>query len=263
MLDPATGRFLDINEKGCTDLGYRREQLLEMSVFDIDPLVTPASYAIYLEKMRGAGAIAFQSQHRRADGTTFPVEISCRLVRLGREYIVTAVRDISERLQSETTRRSLEMQLMQSQKMEAIGLLAGGVAHDFNNLLTVILGFSELVLDKLPADDDLVQPVRAIKDAGERGAALTRQMLVFSRSHIFDFKLLDLNSVVSETETMLRRLIPEDIDFRVDLDPAIGRVRADPGQLGQVLINLVVNARDAMPDGGRLTIETRSQSAAP
>jgi PAS domain S-box-containing protein len=149
-----------------------------------------------------------------------------------------------------------EEQLRQSQKMDAIGQLAGGVAHDFNNLLTVINGYSDLALRKLGTDDDLRKPLSEISKAGVRATALTRQLLAFSRRQMLQAKVLDLNSVVTEMDTMLQRLIGEDMDIVTLLKPSLGQIKADPGQLEQVLLNLVVNARDAMPRGGKITIET-------
>src|SRR2546429_310725 len=150
----------------------------------------------------------------------------------------------------------LEAQFRQAQKMESIGRLAGGVAHDFNNLLTVIGGQTELVRMRLPADDPLRERVGVVQDAAARAADLTKQLLAFSRKQVLEPKILDLNTVVEGVAPMLRRLIGEDIELLTRLGPGLGHVEADPGQITQIIVNLAVNARDAMPGGGRLTIET-------
>ena len=157
-----------------------------------------------------------------------------------------------------TDRRILEEQVMLSKKMEAIGRLAGGVAHDFNNILTAIGGYTDLLLADLPPDDHRRHDVEEIYQAAQRAAGLTQQLLAFSRRQVLQPKVIDLNALVPEIEKMLRRLIGEDILFATVLHPHLGNVRADPGQIEQVIVNLAVNARDAMPDGGRLTIETRN-----
>jgi two-component system cell cycle sensor histidine kinase/response regulator CckA len=157
-----------------------------------------------------------------------------------------------------TERKILEEQFRQSQKMEAVGRLAGGIAHDFNNLLTAITGYSQLTLRRLSAEDPLRSNIEEIKKAGDRAASLTRQLLAFSRKQVLQPKVLDINSVVSDMEKMLHRLLGEDIELRIVLASELGTIKADPGQIEQVIMNLAVNARDAMPDGGKLTIETEN-----
>ena len=162
-----------------------------------------------------------------------------------------------------TERKRLEEQLLQSHKLEALGRLAGGVAHDFNNLLTAILGFSVLVMNQLGEDHTLWRRVNEIKKAAERAASLTSQLLAFSRSQVLQPKILDLNTVVADMNEMLRRLIGEDVDLSTVRSPALGRVKADRGQLEQVIVNLAINARDSMPQGGKLVIGARNVEVGP
>lgn len=187
---------------------------------------------------------------RRQNGSTFPAELSVAEFWLeNARHFTVVVRDV-------TARKKLEDQFRHAQKMEAIGRLAGGVAHDFNNLLTVINGFSELLLDALPHPNTNRPAVEAIREAGARAAELTRQLLTFSRKAIVEPKVLDLNDVVAQSAKLLKRLIGEDVTLTTVLAPDLAPVKADLSQIEQAVMNLAVNARDAMPDGGRLTIET-------
>src|SRR5580700_5021155 len=167
----------------------------------------------------------------------------------GEPFVLAIARDV-------TDRNRLERQFQQAQKMEAIGQLAGGVAHDFNNLLTVILGYCEFLMETFPADDSRRQDVGEIRKAGQSAGSLTRQLLAFSRKQILEPVVLDLNAVLASSDRMVRRLIGEHIKIITRFDPGLGLVKADAGQMEQILVNLAVNARDAMPDGGTITIET-------
>ncbi|MEN6626961.1 MAG: ATP-binding protein [Candidatus Sumerlaeia bacterium] len=189
---------------------------------------------------------------RRKDGSLFEQVTTISPVRdsEGRfDGMVALGRDISNEI-------ALEQQLRQSQKMEAIGRLAGGIAHDFNNLLTVINGYSELLMARLGREHPLAKDVQEIKRAGERAGSMTRQLLAFSRRQVLQPRVIDLNSLIREMENMLRRLISEDVELVISLDEGLGRIMADPGQIEQVILNLAVNARDAMPEGGRLVLGT-------
>ena len=188
----------------------------------------------------------------RKDGTSFPAELTIT------EFLRDGVREFTAVLRDITARRQLEEQFRQSQKMEAVGRLAGGVAHDFNNLLTVINGYCELILEGLDPNHSARGPLIAIYDAGDRAARLTQQLLALSRKSMIEPKLVDLNVLVVESARLFERLIGEDITLDVRSDATPVRVVLDPGQLEQVLMNLVVNARDAMPTGGRLIIETKN-----
>jgi PAS domain S-box-containing protein len=200
-----------------------------------------------------------QLTSRRKDGTYFEQHVTISPVRDDSGKVVNYVAVKQDR----TAQLQVERQLQQSQRLEAIGQLAGGVAHDFNNLLTAILGYSELSLRRLKPDDRIAHHVNEIRKAAERAAALTCQLLAFSRKQILEPRILNLNSVVSDLNQMLRRLIGEDIDLVTRFDGDLKSVKADPTQMEQVIMNLVINARDAMPRGGKLIIETHNATMGP
>jgi PAS domain S-box-containing protein len=257
VYDLDTRAFLAVNDAAILHYGYSREEFLGMTIENILPAEDLASRNKNVSSVAPVNDQAGGWRHRKKDGTIIDVEItSHQLLFDERNAGVVLASDITERKRAEDALYATEEQLRQSQKMEAVGKLAGGVAHDFNNLLTAISGHSELSLRRLGADDPLRRNVEVIKSASDRAASLTRQLLAFSRKQVLQPKVLDLNDVVVDTNKLLRRLIGEDIDLLTVLEPSLGKIKADPGQIGQVLMNLSVNARDAMPRCGKLTIET-------
>jgi len=371
VVDPAMGRFLDVNESGCRALGYTRDELLAMTVFDVTVGVDRAMFDTTGARMKKTGHAMLEALHRRKDGTTYPVELSLSPVTLEREYLVAIVRDITERKRAEesyarlakaveqaaetivitdtdgtivyanpafertsgyacneargqnsrflksgkqdagfyrrmwdvllhgqtwsghfvnrrkdgtlyeeeatispvrdvasnivnyvavkrdvTREVQLEAQLRQSQKMEAIGQLAGGVAHDFNNILGAMMMQAEMAAMVENTPEEVREGLHEIRAAAERAANLTRQLLLFSRRQVMQPRDLDLNEIVTSLAKMLQRIIGEDVQLQLHLHSAPLIIHADAGMLDQVLVNLAVNARDAMPGGGRLLIET-------
>ena len=375
VVDPETGRYLDVNRKGCELHGYTREEYLALSISDMDPsFAAPGGPLLRQDQgpLRRTGSTRFEAEHRRKDGSVFPVEINLSLVRLDRDYLVAVVRDITQRKRDEEERNrlvaaieqaaegivltdsngvikyvnpafeeksgysraeavgrdlrflaveahldglypgileaagrvetwrgrfnwprrndgrhiegeatvstlrdvrgeivnlvvtlrdvteevALEAQLRQAQKMEAVGRLAGGVAHDFNNLLQAMFGLTQLIRSQRHDPERVATLVHDLEHEVKRGASLTRQLLLFSRREAARPERLDLNEAVGTAAAMLRRLVHENIVFAVELASDALPIEADRGQLDQVLMNLVVNASDAMPEGGRLTIRT-------
>jgi two-component system cell cycle sensor histidine kinase/response regulator CckA len=222
-----------------------------------DKIVNPEKFMSKAKSLYASKSETSRDEILLKDGRTFD-RYSAPMLDTDGKYFgrVWYFRDITERKRAEEARRKLEQQLRVSQKMEAIGSLAGGIAHDFNNLLTAILAFTGFAIDGIREDDPVRDDLLEVKKAGERAASLTRQLLAFSRNQIMELKLLDVNRVVTELEKMLRPIIGENIDLEKVLAPDLFLTLADSGQIEQVLMNLVVNARDAMPDGGKLTIET-------
>ena len=251
------GAFASINRAGERMSGYSREEIVGLNV---DSLVVPEHRDLVREHVRSlAGgdlqAATLDVEIAAKDGSRVSLDVSASAVwSEGRPSRIELIaRDVTER-------KRLEAQLLQAQKMEGIGRLAGGVAHDFNNILGVIGGYGEMLRRRLANADPLARYADQILKGTARAAELTRQLLAFSRQQVLSPRVIDLNAVVADMDAMLRRLIGEDVELVTVLAADIGRVKADPGQVGQVILNLAVNARDAMPEGGRLTIETAAVS---
>lgn len=247
--DP-TGRIRYVNRMTMRLTGYGRDELRQRSIYDLVPDGTRDWFEQHWDEMVRAGAIELKSELVRQDGTTVPVEMRVTRVIFQQEtYGCALLRDVTDRAR-------LEAELLQAQKMEAIGRLAGGLAHDFNNLLTAISGYADLALAQI-SDRAVAADVREIHNAVARASSLTRQLLTFSRRQPSEPQVLDANEAVGRTLRMIARLVGEDVavTFVPGADESL--VRIDPGQLDQVLFNLAINARDAMPKGGRLAFSTR------
>ena len=250
FLHDADGTIIDVNQRACESLGYNRQELLASSLHDIELDFAQENIADTWARMTPGVPVTLRRVHRRRDGSTFPVEVRlCMLQSHGQPLILAWARDVS-------ARDRLEAQLLQAHKMESVGRLASGLAHDFGNMLTPILSYSELVSRALDPGSKLQSYLQEIQKAAERAADLTHQLLAFSRQQIAELRVLGLSDLVLDMNNMLRRLIDEDIELVTLLTPDLGMVRVDPGQMQQVIVNLVINASHAMPDGGQLVIET-------
>ncbi len=248
--DNETLRFLEVNDAAVRQYGYSLNEFKNMTVLDIRTEEERVKYLEHCKQGNGVGRYQGNWKHRKKDGKIIEVEItSHQLEYAGRHVRLVVAQDISER-------QLLEQQLRQSQKMEAVGRLAGGVAHDFNNLLMVIKGHTELLLNVLPPSEHYARKIEQIDRAADRASALTRQLLAFSRLQVLQPHVMNLNDVVEEMGRLLPRLIGEDIELVIRGCEDLGAIRADASQMEQVIMNLAVNARDAMPEGGRLLIET-------
>jgi two-component system, cell cycle sensor histidine kinase and response regulator CckA len=247
------GRFLDVNPALITMLGYGSAEDVLMLDPEKDVFAHPDEHTRLIEEFRRTGRLdGIEVKWKRNDGKAITVRISGRAVSSADEPA-----DVLEAIAEDVTdRRVLEDQFRQAQKMEAVGRLAGGVAHDFNNLLMVISGYAEVMLAALEPDHLLREKALAIQQASDRATTLTRQLLAFSRKQLLELKVVDVNAIVADMERLLRPLIGEDVEFITRLSAEAAHTRADAGQLEQVLMNLVVNAKDAMPSGGTLTLQT-------
>jgi len=255
------GRVIEFNPAAERMFGYARMEVIgrELAEVIIPPVFQDphrrglARYLATGEHTVLGGRIEVSA--RRADGTEFPVELTVTVMRMAGPPVFNAyVRDLTEQKRADAARSSLEMQLQQAQKMDAVGRLAGGVAHDFNNLLTVITGRAHMLLSRLKPGEPMHRDVDLIQKTSQRAVALTSQLLAFSRKQVVQPRVLELGPLVSELAPMLQRMIGEDMELVVDPVAGTGRVKVDPSQMQQVLMNLVVNARDAMPNGGRVGV---------
>lgn len=258
IMDAATGRIIQANPYLARLLGHAPEDLEGRELLELGFFETADAFRGALRHLQDTGFIRFEDLPLRArDGRTIEVEFVCNVYPMGeRNMIQCNIRDVGERKRAERALRETERKLRKSQKMEAIGTLAGGVAHEYNNLLTAINGFASLSLVETGPGEPLHGYLSEIAQAGERAATLTKQLLAYSRRQVMAPRLVDPNALVSRVITLVERLVEENIGLEQYLDPDIGLVKADPGQIEQALLNLVLNARDAMPQGGRLIIKT-------
>jgi PAS domain S-box-containing protein len=260
----AEGRVVEWNPGAERLFGYKRKEVIGKAIDDLiagpDPERYRGATSIRERFLAGESIDSFETIRYRKDGSPVDVILSGSGIVMEDKLIgaVAVYKDISERKTAEEEKEKLRSQLLQAQKMEAVGRLAGGIAHDFNNLLTAIMGYTELLSSEFHPDDPRREDVKEILNAGKQASLLTRQLLTFSRRQIVQPEELNVNSIVTEVENILRHLIGEDIELVTVLDRDPGWIKADPGQMEQVIVNLAVNARDAMPDGGKLTIKTEN-----
>jgi PAS domain S-box-containing protein len=250
-------KVVEGNRAACRQLGYTREELLGMPLTQLVPPEALDHLAEVQREVAAKGFVRVDASHRRKDGTIYPVELTVSMTEVdGAPAFMAVTRDVTERRRAEEDRRRLEDQLQHAVKMESIGRLAGGVAHDFNNLLTAILGNVEIANHRLRRKESVEDLLGEVREAAVSAAGLTRQLLAFSRRQIVEPRLVDLNDLIAHMHKMLVRLIGEDIELRTLPGQGLATVRVDPGLVEQVLMNLAVNARDAMAGGGVMIVET-------
>ncbi|MFW5931335.1 MAG: PAS domain-containing sensor histidine kinase, partial [Desulfosalsimonas sp.] len=247
------GNFLEVNYAASSKLGYTREELLRMTPVDIDTPYYAEAAPRRIRELKQKDSLVFESAHRTKNGEVIPVEINSRRIEYeGKPRILSIARDITERIE----KQALEDRLKEAQRIESIGRLAGGVAHDLNNLLTPVLGYAELLIQDMGNDHPNAEPLNEILKAGKKARDLVAQLLAYGRRQMLEFERLDLNTLLKALNNLIRKTVRENIDVKMNLAPSLPEVKGDSRQLEQVIINLVINARDAMPEGGSLIIET-------
>ena len=257
---PEDGQVLYVNQAACDTLGYTREEMYRLKIWDLDPSVTKARWNQNYTNLKRGTRPTMETINRRRDGEIVPVEVSISRVEVdGVDYVCGISRDISERQQTEADKEKLEAELRQAQKMEAIGRLAGGVAHDFNNMLLIILANAQSLLDRSLEKDSIGHKLQQIVDAAERSADLTRGLLGFARKQAIQPQKLDINKSVEDILKMLDRLIGKQVAVHYRLGENVWSVYMDPSQVNQIITNLCLNARDAIDGNGTITISTSNR----
>jgi len=259
------GRYIDVNEAYLKTMGFKREEVIGKTSVALDTWVDPGDRDRFVGRVKKQGGIRKAEVRRRTrSGEIIDTLFSAETMRLGEEQVMISMTlDITDRKRAEAEKARLEARFHQARKLESIGRLAGGVAHDLNNLLSPIIGYGEMLLEDAAAGDPRREPTTQILKAAKGARNLVRQLLAFSRRQPLEFKSIDLNGLLRNFEKLLRRAIREDIALRMTLAPSLPAIQGDMGQLEQVVMNLAVNAQDAMPDGGVLTIDTRRVSLNP
>ena len=253
------GTVIDVNESFCRMHGYSKEEILSMNISDLDKNGGTEEVPERTELMKDGDSLVFEVEHCHKNGHTFQLQVSATLITFGGKAVIQSFHhDITERMRAEKERIKLEAQLQQSQKMESVGRLAGGVAHDFNNLLTIISGYSQLGIGELDPSEPVHSYFIYIKNAADKSADLTRQLLAFARKQTIEPIVLDLNETVAGMLKILQRLIGEGIHLIWQPAPKLWQVKVDPSQIDQILANLCINARDSIADIGSIIIETEN-----
>lgn len=257
IIDLETEKIARVNQSAYRLFGYKIEELVGRNFSILFPPTTIYSSQELLKRLKVQDSVFESQEFARSDGSVCFMDLTATVIDWGKDKAALATfRDVTERMRAQEERERLEQQLIQAQKMESIGRLAGGVAHDFNNLLTAIIGYSQLMLSQIREDAPFRRELEEIMKAGQRAGALTSQLLAFSRQQKLERKVINLNDTIDNVINMLSRIIGEDVEVVVESGASLAPIYADPTQIEQVLLNLSVNARDAMPGGGKLTIRT-------